>query len=174
MVLPKKLVAPSEIIENPKQEQTVQTILGHPQSENSDDTVHEENNHTEHCEPEYLDTHTEVSNHTHQFPPSVTSQHSLARYVIDNNLITHVPSQGAFIGQGRDGKYCVTLFSKETCQCPSTTTCFHLLAAKMSIGQEPIEKRTVVNLRFLTKNSKKKIDKQSGRKQPRANDFEES
>ena len=44
----------------------------------------------------------------------------------------------------------------------------------MSIGQEPIEKRTVVNLRFLTKNSKKKIDKQSGRKQPRANDFEES
>jgi hypothetical protein len=51
---------------------------------------------------------------------------TLARYVIDNNLITHVPSQGAFIGQGRDGKYCVTLFSKETCQCPSTTTEFSL------------------------------------------------
>jgi hypothetical protein len=32
----------------------------------------------------------ENSNHTHQFPPSVTSQHFLARYVIDNNLITHV------------------------------------------------------------------------------------
>jgi hypothetical protein len=42
----------------------------------------------------------------------------------------------------------------------------------MSIGQEPIEKRTVVNLRLLTKNSKKKIDKKSGRKQPRANDYE--
>jgi hypothetical protein len=41
-------------------------------------------------------------------------QHSHARYVIDNNLITHVPSQGAFIVQGRGGKYCVTLFPKET------------------------------------------------------------
>lgn len=85
LVLPKKLVAPSEIIEYLKQEQTGQTILAHPQSENSDETVDEEKNHTEHCEPDYLNTHTEVSNHTHQFPPSVTSQHSLARYVIDNN-----------------------------------------------------------------------------------------
>ena len=42
LVLPKKLVAPSEIIEYLKQEQTVHTILAHPQSENSDDTVHEE------------------------------------------------------------------------------------------------------------------------------------
>ena len=42
----------------------------------------------------------------------------------------------------------------------------------MSIGQEPIEKRTVINLRLLTKNSKKNIDKKSGRKQPRANDYE--
>jgi len=36
------------------------------------------------------------------------------------------------------------------------------------IGQEPIEKRTVVNIRLLTENSKKKID----RKQPRTNDYE--
>jgi hypothetical protein len=42
----------------------------------------------------------------------------------------------------------------------------------MSIGQEPIEKRIVVNLRLLIKNSKKTIDKKSGRKQPRANDYE--
>ena len=92
MVLPKKWVAPSEIIEYLKQEQTVQAILAHPQSENSDKTVHKEKYHTEHREPEYLDTHIEVSNHTHQFPPSVTRQNSLARYVIDNNLTTHVPS----------------------------------------------------------------------------------
>jgi hypothetical protein len=32
--------------------------------------------------------------------------------------------------------------------------------------------RTVVNLRLLTKNNKNKIDKKSGRKQPRANDYE--
>jgi hypothetical protein len=42
----------------------------------------------------------------------------------------------------------------------------------LRLWQEPIEKRTGVNLRLLTKNSKKKIDKKSGRKQPRANDYE--
>ncbi|VDI33695.1 Hypothetical predicted protein [Mytilus galloprovincialis] len=96
----------------------------------------------------------------------------LAKYIVDNNLITLVPSQAAFIVQGRNGKYCVTLFPKETCQCPSTTTCFHILAAKMSIGQEPIEKRPVVSLRVLTKNNRKRVDKKSGKKQPRQNDYD--
>ena len=91
---------------------------------------------------------------------------------MDNNLITLVPTQGAFIVQGRSGKYCVTLFPKKSCQYPSTTTCFHILAAKMSIGQEPIEKRSVVNLRILTKNSRKRVDKKSGKKQPKPNDYE--
>jgi hypothetical protein len=76
---------------------------------------------------------------------------------LDNNLITLVPTQGAFIVQDRSGKYCVTLFPKESYQCPSTTTCFHILAAKMSIGQEPIEKRSVVNLRLLTKTHAKEL-----------------
>ena len=35
-----------------------------------------------------------------------------------------------------------------------------------------IQKNRVVNLRALSKNSKKKIDKKSGRKQPRVNDYE--
>jgi hypothetical protein len=78
------------------------------------------------------------------------------------STITLVPTRGAFIVQGRSGKYCVTLFSKESCQCPSTTTCFHILAAKMSIGQEPIEKRPIVNLRLLTKKKRKRVDKKSG------------
>ena len=42
----------------------------------------------------------------------------------------------------------------------------------MSIGQEPIEKRNVINLRLLTKNSRKKVDKKSGKKQPRPFDYE--
>ena len=100
----------------------------------------------------------------HKFPPFNTSEHALAKYVIDNNLISLVPTQGAFIVQG--SKYCVTLFPQETCHCPSTTTCFHILAAKISIGQEPVEKRTVVNLRLLTKNSRKRVDKTSGRQKP--------
>ena len=70
-----------------------------------------------------------------------------------------VPQQGAFIVNGRKGKYCVTLFPKETCQCESSSTCFHILAAKMSIGLQPTKKDNVVSLRALSKNSKKKLTK---------------
>ncbi|VDI45223.1 Hypothetical predicted protein [Mytilus galloprovincialis] len=42
----------------------------------------------------------------------------------------------------------------------------------MSIGQEPIEKRPVVSLRVLTKNNRKRVDKKSGKKQPRQNDYD--
>ena len=101
-----------------------------------------------------------------------SSQQSLARFIEENNLITLVLQQGAFIVNGQKGKYCVTLFPKETCQCVSTPTCYHILAAKMSIGLETIQKNRVFNLRALSKNSKKKIDKKSGRKQPRVNDYE--
>lgn len=68
-----------------------------------------------------------------QFPSfdKSCSQQSLARLIVDNNLITLVPQQGAFIVQGRKGKCCVTLFPRETCQCQST--CYHILAANISI-----------------------------------------
>jgi hypothetical protein len=67
------------------------------------------------------------------------------------NLITLVPQQGAFIINGQKWKYCVTLFAKETCQCVSTSTCYHIVAAKMSIGLEAIQKNRVDNLRALSK-----------------------
>jgi len=52
------------------------------------------------------------------------------------HLKAELPQQGAFIVNGQKGKYCVTLFPKETCQCESNSTCYHILAAKMSIGLE--------------------------------------
>jgi hypothetical protein len=36
---------------------------------------------------------------------------------VENNLITLVPQQGAFIVNGQKGKYCVTLFSKQISSC---------------------------------------------------------
>jgi hypothetical protein len=39
-----------------------------------------------------------------------SSQQSLARVIVENNLITLVPQQ--FIVNGQRGKYCVTLFPK--------------------------------------------------------------
>ena len=43
---------------------------------------------------------------------------------------------------------------------------------KLVSDWNPLKKNRVVNLRALSKNSKNKIDKKSGRKQPRANDYE--
>jgi hypothetical protein len=42
-----------------------------------------------------------------------SSQQSLVRFIVENNLITLVPLQmHAFIVNGQKGKYCVTLFPK--------------------------------------------------------------
>jgi hypothetical protein len=70
---------------------------------------------------------------------------ALARYIVENNFISLVPSQGAFVVQGRSNKYCFTIFPKEIGHCPSTTTCHHIVAAKMCIGLQPVEKKRVVN-----------------------------
>jgi hypothetical protein len=69
---------------------------------------------------------------------------------VGNNSTTLVPQQGAFIVNGQKVKYCVTLFPKETCQCVTTSTCYHILAAEMSIGLEAIQKNRVILIREIT------------------------
>jgi hypothetical protein len=109
-----------------------------------------------------------------QFPAfeNDCSLKTLARFSVDNDLITFVPQQGAFVVQGRKGKYCVTLFPKEKCQCEATSTRYHILAAKMSVGLEPVQTNRAVNLRLYRKTAKRKLTKKTARKQPRANDYE--
>lgn len=53
--------------------------------------------------------------------------------------VIHVPQMTSFMVEGLTGqKYAVSLFPKESCQCPSSTTCYHILAAKLSVNL-PIE-----------------------------------
>ena len=145
IVYPTKLVSPSDIIKYLKESPTSlltnikQNEIENVNSENTDPTKNDDKNNQ--FNPPINQVPDNVINQPHAFPSYVTSQHALAKYVVDNNLITLVPTQSAFVVQGRGGKYCVTLNPKETCQCPSTTTCFHILAAKISIGQEPIGKK---------------------------------
>ena len=99
-------------------------------------------------------------------------QKSLARYVIDNGGVTHVPQCEAFVVNGNnDRKYCVTL-NPEKCQCPSSSTCYHIIAVKMFVGLPVNDVPREVNLRTLSKRSLKRSDKKSGRKRPRANDLD--
>jgi len=64
----------------------------------------------------------------------------------------------------------VTLFPKETCLCPSTTQCYHILAAKMALGQNDDQKKKKLNLTQLRKNSRSRSNKKSGRNCPRPGD----
>lgn len=76
-----------------------------------------------------------------------------------------VPEHGAFMILGSQGKhYAVTISPKETCQCPSTGTCYHILAAKMSVGMDVGQSKRIFNLSKLNKGAKKKIDKKSALK----------
>ncbi|CAC5424992.1 unnamed protein product [Mytilus coruscus] len=101
------------------------------------------------------------------------SQKSLARLTVENDNVTFVQQQKAFMVKGTQGNiYAVTLLPKETCQCPSTTQCYHILAAKMFLGDETDNKPRVVNLRLLSKRNLKRNDKKSGRKKPCANDYD--
>ena len=59
---------------------------------------------------------------------------------------------------------------RKTCSCPSTTECYHILAAKMAIGTQEDSKRGTLNLTQLCKNSRPRNSKTSGRKRPRPGD----
>lgn len=81
--------------------------------------------------------------------------------------VFHVPEAGSFIVKGsNDDQYSVTLHP-EKCQCPSIGTCYHIMAVKISIGEEDIEERKVYNLAKLRKNSRKRANKKAGSKKPR-------
>ena len=67
----------------------------------------------------------------------------------------------------------VTLFPKQTCSCPSTGECYHILAIQMSLGKEIESKPSRKNLTQLRRNTRKKVDKKSGRKRPRPGDINE-
>ena len=57
-------------------------------------------------------------------------------------------------------------YSPETCTCPSTTTCYHILACRMSLGLAVEDKRSAVNLTRLRIYVQKHVEKKCGRKRP--------
>lgn len=103
------------------------------------------------------------------------SQTSLAMKTIHDKSITLVPEMQGFMIKGTTGKkYAVTLFPKETCQCPSTGRCYHIIAARLSIGLEAEDdKKRICNLTQLRKNSRLRKNKKSGGKRPREGDLDD-
>lgn len=88
------------------------------------------------------------------------SQKSLALRAIGDHGIALVPEMGCFLVKGDCSKmYAVTLYPKETCQCPSTGRCYHIISARMATGQEPGPDNKPANLTQLRKNSRARKDK---------------
>ena len=63
------------------------------------------------------------------------TQNERAKRVIEEKKINLDPNLKTFTIIGTDQPHVVTLFPKESCSCLSTSTCYHILAAKLSIGK---------------------------------------
>lgn len=106
-----------------------------------------------------------------------TTQRSLALSAIRDNKVHLHTSAKSFVVEGTKGdKYAVTLHPKESCQCGALGTCWHIIAAKLSIGDEDGKEKKVYNLTQLRRNHRKKPNKKAGKKKPRPcdDDFEET
>lgn len=94
------------------------------------------------------------------------------RFIVEQGKISHNQNLGVFTVVGTTGNaHAVRLFPTESCTCPSTGCCYHLLAVRMSIGLEDKQKRKKVNLTQLRRNARSRREKKSGRKAPRPGDY---
>lgn len=90
------------------------------------------------------------------------------RLLIKNGHVSHDPKLATFTTLGSSGKpHVVRLFPTEDCSCPSTSTCYHIIAVKISLGIAVYKEQKKVNLTQLRWNTRGKAHKRSGRKRPR-------
>ena len=99
------------------------------------------------------------------------SQVERARQIVEQNRINLDTKLHTYTVLGSERPHVVTVFPTETCSCPSTTTCCHILAAKMSLGvNQKQQSQHRVNLTQLRRNAHSRREKSGGRKHPRPGD----
>jgi len=93
--------------------------------------------------------------------------------IVTTGCLNHNPSLGVFTIKGTSGtSHAVKLFPKESCSCPSTSRCYHIIAARISIGLQCDDYKKNINLTQLRKNTRSRVEKKSGRKAPRPADYD--
>ena len=97
----------------------------------------------------------------------------LAKLIIEEHRIYLNAQCQSFIVKGLRGKECIVkLFPQERCTCNSTRTCYHILAARLSIGvTDSKTNKSKLSLKSLKTSSRKT---KSGRKRPRQGDILET
>ena len=95
------------------------------------------------------------------------------RLLISKKWVCHNPSLGTFTVKGTGGTpHAVMLFPTESCSCPSTTRCYHTIAARHSVGLGTEDTKRKINLTQLRRNTRSRSEKKSGRKAPRPGDYD--
>lgn len=100
-------------------------------------------------------------------PSNNLSQLDRAKCIVEEKRISFDPNLHTFTVIGSEGRpQAVKLFPKEICMCPATNTCYHILAAKLSIGLESTlsSSKQTLNLTQLRRNARSCKEKRSGRK----------
>lgn len=93
-----------------------------------------------------------------------------AHKIINSSQISLDPKLGVFTVLGTTEPRVVKLYPSVTCSCPARANCYHVMAARMAIGDgaKPVIRQ--VNMTRLRKNARKRPDKTCGRKRPRLGD----
>lgn len=148
---PNEIITPNEIIERVKGNMEKTSL-----------NLNEPGKHIQ----QNIQEHTEVVD-------SSNAQRSLAISAIRDNKVHLSTAAQSFVVEGTRGdKYAVTLHLKESCQCEALGTCWHIIAANLSIGIDDSSEKRVYNLTQLRRNQRKKPNKKAGKKQPRPCDEE--
>ena len=89
--------------------------------------------------PSYENDHTlnesTIQKSSENIPQKNQLQIVLAREAVQNKRVELIPHMSSFVVQSSNHKtYSVQLNPRETCNCPATTTCWHIIAAKLSVG----------------------------------------
>ena len=115
--------------------------------------------------------HTDVP--PNDLPTRSLTIHARAQQLLEFNQISFDPKLHVFTVKGSSGvPRVVAVFPKESCSCPSTNGCYHLLVVKLSLGVQSTNSYSTRNLTRLRTNTRSTKDKRSGRKRPRTKDLD--
>lgn len=89
--------------------------------------------------PTYLKI--KISNKTEKQRPFL--HYSLAKMLVLQGRIRHIPEEQLFVVSSEQKKYMVTLFPQETCTCKAKRHCHHIRAVKLSIGDDVQKQKNI-------------------------------
>uniref|UniRef100_A0A1X7UTF2 SWIM-type domain-containing protein n=1 Tax=Amphimedon queenslandica TaxID=400682 RepID=A0A1X7UTF2_AMPQE len=95
---------------------------------------------------------------------------TIFRFTLENKNISHNQGLGIFTVLDISGiPHAVPLFATESCSCPSTTKCCHIIAVKMRFGLMDPDGNMKLNLTQVRRNT---WWRKTGRKIPKVDDYD--